>query len=214
MVAPILFMIIFACFEFARMNMVRHTIANASYAACRHVIVPGASKEEGIARAEKILAIIGIRDAVVTFDPTEITEDTATVTATITVPCASNAYGSSIFFRDGSFETVTTLRTERIPVIQANSLPNVINPPPAPPTPDPTPDPLPSPIPFPIPSPSPAPTPLPTPLTTPLPTPLPTPNPEPTPTPAPSPTPTPVPMPAPTPSPNPSPPSSPPPVLL
>ena len=166
MVAPIVLITIFAGIEFVRANIIRHTIDNAAYAASRAVMVPGATKEEAIEKANALLSIVGISDAEIEFEPETIGEDTQFVSTTISVPMAKNSWGVSSLFGNSVLTGSSTVRTERAPNIQSQSLPTVLNPPPEPePEPEPeTPDsPTPEPEPQPQPEPDPAPTPEPTP---------------------------------------------------
>lgn len=132
-VVPILLMTIWAGIIFARANMVRHTVENAAYVATRTVIVPGATKAEAIQRAEDMLSVLDIRNAQITFDPSEIQEDTLFVTTEITVPMNENSWGLSNYMKNAVFFGTSTLRTERAPSTQAKGLPAVLNPPPPPP---------------------------------------------------------------------------------
>ena len=51
LVCPILFMFMCACFEFARVAMVRSSIANAAYEGARRASVPGSKAEQAIQSA-------------------------------------------------------------------------------------------------------------------------------------------------------------------
>jgi len=143
LISPVLFLIVFAGIEFARANIVRQTAANASYAASRAVIVPGGTKEQAIQRAEQILSMAGISNAVITISPDTITQDTASITAAVSVPMNANSWGISLFMQNRSIEAETELITERVPLIQATALPSNNVPPPVEPDPptDPEPDP-------------------------------------------------------------------------
>ena len=46
-VAPVFFLILFAMFEFSRVNVLRHTADNAAYEASRVAIIPGATAADG-----------------------------------------------------------------------------------------------------------------------------------------------------------------------
>ncbi len=156
LIAPFVFLIIIAGIEFVRANVIRHTAENAAYAASRTVIVPGASKQEAIDRANDVLALAGVIDAVITFDPETIEEDTIFVSTNITIPMNTNSWGLSSFLKDARIEAETTLRTERAPVVQAQVLPTILNspppppPPPLPPPPPPSSPPPPPPLPPPV----------------------------------------------------------------
>ena len=128
-VVPILLLTIWAGITFVRANMIRHTVENAAYVASRAVIVPGATQEEAIEEAQRLLGVLGIRDAEITFDPSVIEEDTLFVTTEISVPMQNNSWGMNRFMKDAMFFGSSTLRTERTPAQQVNGLPTVIDPP-------------------------------------------------------------------------------------
>lgn len=159
MVSPILFLVVFAGIEFVRANIVKHTANNATFAACREVIVPGGTKAEAIAEANQVLAIAGIRDAEITLSPDTIDQSTASVKVSISVPMNSNSWGISSFLKNRSIVAETELMTERAPAVQAAALPS--QQPPPEPEPEPTPEPGPTPEPTPEPAPEPEPTPEP-----------------------------------------------------
>ncbi len=164
-VVPILLLTVWAGITFVRANMIRHTVENAAYVASRAVIVPGATQEEAIAQAERLLGILGIEDATITFDPNVIEEDTLFVTTEISVPMQNNSWGLNRYMKDAVFFGSSTLRTERAPAQQVTGLPSEVAPPqpaappqPQPPAPTPTPAPTATPAaPTPAPPPSPAP---------------------------------------------------------
>lgn len=164
LIIPIIFLSVFAGIEFVRLNIIRHTIKNASYEAARAAIVPGAQEENAIEIANQILRVSGIRDATVTITPNQISEGTTFVSATINVPVNSNSWGLGIFLSGMNMSADTTLRTERAPSIQAVAIQELTHPEPEPdPSPDPDPDPSPDPDPDPNPDPEPDPDPSPPP---------------------------------------------------
>jgi len=127
LVAPIVLLTIFAGVEFVRTNVIRHTVQNASYAASRAVMVPGASKSEAIAEANSLLSLVGITDAQIVFEPSTITEETRFVTTRISIPMAANSWGLSELFGDGILVGESVLRTERAPNVQAQALPTMVS---------------------------------------------------------------------------------------
>ena len=131
LVLPIIFLLFFAGIEFARMTMVRHVVDNASYEAARHVIVPGATAEEAIDRAQKILASVGASNATIIISPNPITEETEEVSVQVTLPTAGNMLGLSAFSGGLSFRSETKLITERGPMQQIKA---ITGPPPPPPS--------------------------------------------------------------------------------
>ena len=140
MVAPMFFMAMFAGIEFVRANIIRNSAENAAYIASRMVIVPGATKAEAIAKAEAMMNLAGARNIEVTFIPDIINEDTPFVSTEIRIPMNENSWGGAMFFRDSSIRATSRLRTERTPLVQARSLPSILNPPPPPPPEEPLPE--------------------------------------------------------------------------
>lgn len=120
-VAPAFLAVLFCCFEFARMSLMRNLAQNAAYEACRFAMMEGATETEGQARANEILSRLGTKNATVTTSYQSITnsdgdvvEDRAFVTTRITIPLGDN----SIVFPASAFGgneivTETQLRSER-----------------------------------------------------------------------------------------------------
>ncbi|XZE17713.1 TadE/TadG family type IV pilus assembly protein [Pirellulaceae bacterium SH449] len=194
MVLPIIMLFVMAGIEFARLNLLRHVVENASYEAARHVIVPGANTNEAEQVASKMLGLLGAKGATITVSPSPILEETTEVSVKVVLPAAGNLWLAGRFAQNLSIQSETKLLTERGPIHQIKVVEQI------PPAPEPTPNPTPEP------PPSPEPTPSPTPAPSPEPTPPPPPPPAPNPTPAPPPPP---PAPNPTPKPPPPPPSKP-----
>ncbi len=69
LVVPILFLLFFAAVEFARVAMIRHTVDNAVYEAARVAIIPGATQDEAIREARKLLNAVGIQAPSITVTP-------------------------------------------------------------------------------------------------------------------------------------------------
>ena len=129
LVLPIILALFFGGIEFARMSMLRHVVDNASYEAARHVIVPGANVQEGIDRANSILATMGVSNATIVITPNPILENTDRVVVQVTLPAANNMWAVSFFSQGMSFQSETCLLTERGPMQQVNA---ITGPPPLP----------------------------------------------------------------------------------
>lgn len=110
--APIIFAVIFASFEFCRVNMIRHTMDNAAYEGARKAIVPGATAQTARAAADSLLAILSVRDSTVTISPATIAPQTPEVTVTIDVPLQRNSWSAPLFFNRKSLTTSCTLSRE------------------------------------------------------------------------------------------------------
>lgn len=121
LVAPLFFLVLFCCFEFARMSMLRNLAQNAAYEACRLAMMEGATAADGQAEANEVLARLGTQGATVetSFQPIlrddgSVLEERAFVTTRVTIPLAQNtiAFPSSAF-GDKSIVAETQLRSER-----------------------------------------------------------------------------------------------------
>lgn len=113
-IAPVFFLIIFAMFEFSRMQVMRHTADNAAYEAARVAMVPGATAADAENEATRILGIVGARDATVTVTPAVITRATEQVTVEVAVPMRRNALIAPRFSGNEVLRSRSTLRTERV----------------------------------------------------------------------------------------------------
>ena len=91
-VLPILFMVMFASVDCARLNMVRNTAQNAAYEGARNAITPGAVAADAQSVAQKILNGVGIKNYTISVSPSTITTSTDKVTVTITVPLKDNSW--------------------------------------------------------------------------------------------------------------------------
>ncbi len=113
LVAPIFFLLLFASFEFSRLNVIRHTADNAAYEAARIAMVPGATAAEAVTEANRILNIVGARGATVTVNPATIALSTRQITVTIDVPMGQNGWIAPRFTGALNLRSVATLKAER-----------------------------------------------------------------------------------------------------
>ena len=111
---PILFLLLFACYEFGRANMIRHTAQGAAYEAARVAIVPGAKIEEIKETAEFFLSTSGVRKFDLDIEPKNITDATETVTVRITVRMRENSSIGLLFNEDAVFEGRCQLKRETL----------------------------------------------------------------------------------------------------
>lgn len=112
--APLLFLFVFTCVEFARMNSIRHTVDNASYEAARVGITPDGTNADVQAAALRIMAAVGARNSTVQTTPTVITPETEEITVTVTTPVADNGFIAPVFFADRELVGQTTLNRETL----------------------------------------------------------------------------------------------------
>jgi len=113
-VAPVFLMMMFACMEFIRLNMIRNLVQDAAYFAARDAMVPGATTEEATAAAEQILSYMNTQGAVISInDGAGVQEDSESVTVSITVPFAENSLFIPSFSSELNISSTAEMNTER-----------------------------------------------------------------------------------------------------
>ncbi len=112
-VAPLVFLFIFASVEFGRLNMLHHAVDNAAYESARQCMVPGATVAEATTVAQQHLGIFGVTGATIQVTPSSITEDTEQITVLVTVPMDQNSWIAPTFSGGAQVQSSSTLRTER-----------------------------------------------------------------------------------------------------
>lgn len=110
-VANLLIIMILTCMEFARMNMVRNLAQDAAYFAARHAIVPGATSDEAVVEAERIMDSMISNGYVV--NVTALDKDATDIRVTVTVDLTEVALFAPYFLPDAEIETVAHMKTER-----------------------------------------------------------------------------------------------------
>jgi hypothetical protein len=112
--APTLLIVIFTCFEFARLAMMTSLAESAAYEGCRFAVVEGATTEDAVNEANRILSRLGTQDAtVVVNDGVGISPTDREITLRISIPMDKNAFLLSGFFTDKLIVAEITLGTER-----------------------------------------------------------------------------------------------------
>lgn len=112
-VAPFFFVLLYAALEFATIGTIRSTANNAAYEAARVIVVPGANRQQGIDEAERIMAIVGVRNLTVSVTPNSIDDSTQNVTVDVSIPYAQNAVFTPWFVGNVNIRSTCTLKTER-----------------------------------------------------------------------------------------------------
>ena len=110
--APLLFLLVFASWEFSRANMIPGTMENAAYEGCRRGIVPGASASDVRASAQAVLNSAFATNAILTVTPPVIIDDTPEVTVTIDVPLDQNSWVPPFFLGGRTLRSSYTLARE------------------------------------------------------------------------------------------------------
>ena len=122
-VLPVILLFFMSSIELFRLNQMRHAADSAAYEACRHVIGPGASRAEAVAKAEQLMSIAGVKKISVSISPATITESTPSVTVNVDVPAKGNSWVVATFSDKSIVTASSTLLSERVPAIQANGIP-------------------------------------------------------------------------------------------
>lgn len=112
-VAPVFFVILLSSFEFARLNVIRHTADNAAYEAARTAMVPGATATEANNKADTILRSVGTKGARVTVTPAVLDPDVQSVSVRVDIPLNQNGWIVPRFTRGRTIVAQSTLQTER-----------------------------------------------------------------------------------------------------
>ena len=110
---PLYFTLLFGAMEFARVNVVLHTMENSAYEGARRLIVPGSTAAQGEATALAGLTAVKINNPTVTVTPDPLTGIETEVTVTISVPLNGNAWVTPNIFKDITLTRSCTLSTER-----------------------------------------------------------------------------------------------------
>ena len=113
--APILFLLLFAGIEFARANIVLHSLENAAYEGARRGIPPGANASDCQSAAQLVLNVAAVTDSTITVTPATITSDTETITVSVQAPMnLANGYVTPQFYLGKTLQSSITLTRERL----------------------------------------------------------------------------------------------------
>ena len=110
---PVLLLVMFACVEFGRLNMLRITAENACYEGARRAAVPGSTSGEAESVAQSILNVASARNATITVTPAAINDSTREVTVLVEIPLAANAWVTPKFTGTKTLARSCTLSRER-----------------------------------------------------------------------------------------------------
>jgi len=111
-VAPLLFLFLFAGFEFCRVAMIRHTVDNAIYEGARRGIIPGGTSAEVTAEAERVLSTIGLTTFSLNVSPALIDDTVDEITVRLTVPLDANTFVPAQYFIGQEITRELTMRRE------------------------------------------------------------------------------------------------------
>lgn len=113
-VVNVMFVLVFVCIEFARLNMMRNLAQDAAYFAARTAMVPGATDAEAQAAANQLLGIMNTQNAqVVVNGGGGIDDATSIIEVRVTVPLTDNALFVPMFTGNRKIEATARMKTER-----------------------------------------------------------------------------------------------------
>jgi len=110
---PLVLLLFFGAMEFSRINMLRHTIAQAAYEGARRGIVPGATADQVRTTAADVLGSIWAASYTIDVVPATITPQTTQVTVSISLPLAQNCWVPSVFVSGGTVSKSFTMEREK-----------------------------------------------------------------------------------------------------
>lgn len=106
---PILFLLFFGLWEFARAEMIRQSMATAAFEGARQGVIPGATTQKVRTTARAILNAARIQASI---DVTSISQTTPTVTVTIRANMNRNSWVAPFFYRNRQIVSRFTLQRE------------------------------------------------------------------------------------------------------
>ncbi len=113
-VASVFFTMVFTAIELSRTNMMRNLTQDAAYYAARKAMVPGASRQDAVNEANKILALAGTRGAIVSINGgSELNRDTDQITVVVSVPMSANSILLPHVTQKPNLTATAVMRTER-----------------------------------------------------------------------------------------------------
>lgn len=104
MCLPVLFLLLFGCYEFARANMMRHATSAAAYEGARTGIVPGATVAEVEDSVQFVLGTLGIKDFDVVVAPNPITRTDEKIRVTVSLRMQDNTSLGLLFNENAVFK--------------------------------------------------------------------------------------------------------------
>lgn len=111
---PVLFALLFGCYEMARANLMKHAAESAAYEGARVGIIPGATEEEIREATQFVMTSVGVSDFVIDVQNRVSEDDAEFVTVEIQVPFQENFQLGTFFIDDPTFRGSCTLKRESL----------------------------------------------------------------------------------------------------
>ena len=103
MCLPVLFLLLFGCYEFARANMIKHAAEAAAYEGARVGIVPGAKVADVEDACRFVLSTVGVRNFDVEVSPDPITRRDRKVRVVVNMKMRENTLIGLLFNEESEF---------------------------------------------------------------------------------------------------------------
>jgi Flp pilus assembly protein TadG len=103
----------FGSIEFSRVNMLRHSVAEAAYEGARRGIVPGATATEVQSQSAAVLDSVKARSYTIAVSPTTLAADTPEVTVSVSLPLDQNSWVGGLYFGGKTMTKSFTMRREK-----------------------------------------------------------------------------------------------------
>ena len=112
---PLLFLLLFGCYEMARANLMKHAAESAAYEGARVGIIPGATEGEVRDATAFIMTTVGVNDFTIDVQ-NNLSDDGESefVTVEILVPFQENFRLGTFFIDDPTFRGQCTLKRESL----------------------------------------------------------------------------------------------------
>jgi len=112
---PLLFLLLFGCYEMARANLMKHAAESAAYEGARVGIIPGASEEEVREATAFIMTTVGVNTFTIDVQNNPSPDgENEFVTVEIQVPFQENFRLGTFFIEDPTFRGECTLKREAL----------------------------------------------------------------------------------------------------
>lgn len=109
---PLVLLLFFGSIEFSRVNLLRHSAAQAAYEGARRGIVPGATAAEVRGVAQAIMDSAFASSCTIDVVPATILPTTTEVTVNVSLPLANNSWVVPTFFVGKTLTKSFTLQRE------------------------------------------------------------------------------------------------------
>ncbi|QDV68126.1 TadE-like protein [Rosistilla carotiformis] len=113
-VANTLFLVLFTCIEFSRLNLIRNTAQNSAYYGARAAMVSGATAQDAIDTAKGLLDAIGAKGVTVTVnDGQALSSATEKIAVKVEVQYNKNAFFAPLFIANHKCVATSNVKAER-----------------------------------------------------------------------------------------------------